>query len=166
MKQEVYSIFCQDLNYWDMIKIFNARIMKIYKFLLLWSEFSSNERYIVKISILVSKKDSNLAFNVFVHFVGCRRFTINKLSVNASFIHIKLTLNFFDGGHNFWAYWKWIECFYFLFDTQSITKCEHAYVIWKIIHILNKHFYPKSFVIPKLFLLAILVLINGPHASR
>ena len=131
-----------------------------------WTWFFNVEN-ILKISILVSKKDSNLAFNVFVHFVGCRRFTINKLSVNASFIHIKLTLNFFDGGHNFWAYWKWIECFYFLFDTQSITKCEqHAYVIWKIIHILNKHFYPKSFVIPKLFLLAILVLINGPHASR
>ena len=163
MKQEVYSIFCHDLNYWDMIKLYNARITKsVYSH---WTWFFYDEN-IVKISILVSKKDSNLAFNVFVHFVGCRRFTINKLSVNASFIHIKLTLNFFDGGHNFWAYWKWIECFYFLFDTQSITKCEHAYVIWKIIHILNKHFYPKSFVIPKLFLLAILVLINGPHASR
>ena len=163
MKQEVYSIFCQDLNHWDMIKLFDARITKSVHSHWIWF---FNDEYIVKISILVSKKDSNLAFNVFVHFVGCRRFTINKLSVNASFIHIKLTLNFFDGGHNFWAYWKWIECFYFLFDTQSITKCEHAYVIWKIIHILNKHFYPKSFVIPKLFLLAILVLINGPHASR
>ena len=31
MKQEVYYIFCQDLNYWDMIKLFNARIIKIYK---------------------------------------------------------------------------------------------------------------------------------------